>query len=459
MALARLGLNCLKSSSRVRYGTFVVSSVLYFNFAELTNYDQYTSRILEPRSSSFPTRSFSIWPKNASAPAASIAKDEQPPQLSTSLPEGVDPYPTIDLAPEPVSASASDALTSASDSLTTASPAASESFSSAISALQYGDLSSLGLISYTPVGLIRSSFELINVSLSLPWLQTLILGTLLWRLFLLPFTIKSLHFSSRMALIQPQSKQIMSQMSSAQKNGDLVQMKKLQNDLSGLYKTVGIKSPLQGLVGPLVQLPVAIGMFLAVKGLCEYPLPQMTIPQFSVGAAAESLSSSSSILAQYLPDLTVADPTGILAPAFAITMFWQMTVTARDMDMSSQPAMAHVMNLMRFPGAPVFAIFMSTLPSGLVVSIITASLATGVQSLVLRIPAVRRYFGILPLPTTTGTETGAGAVDNQRKGLPSFMETFRWIKGWWKRQLEDAKRKAMEVEEQRKRSDSGRRRL
>ncbi|KIK66235.1 hypothetical protein GYMLUDRAFT_69965 [Collybiopsis luxurians FD-317 M1] len=511
MALVGLGLNCLKSSSPSR----LPLATRFLHTSRFTRLGPNSSRshdLVLLRLGPTTSRSFSLWPKSTAAttttsPASTPvdpSKDEpvstSSSQLSDSLPEGLDLSQTTTALPPAEStantlSSSSDALSTSISTLSTSSDTLSStadalsSLSTPIQALQYGDLSSLGLIHYTPVGLIRTSLELINVSLSLPWLQTLILGALLWRLLLLPLSISQLSFSSRMAYIQPHSQALMSSISTAKSRGDLVEMQKIQKDLLGLYKTVGIKSPLQGIIGPLVQLPVAIGMFLGVKGMCELPLEQMRIPEFSVGTGG--------VLENWIPDLTVADPTGILAPAFAVTMFWQMTVTARDMDIAASPAMAHVMNLMRFPGAPVFALFMSTLPSGLVISIITASLATGIQSILLRQPAIRRYFGILPPPpaslrssvpanaqavsaslpqaqaqireavqqaqaqaqagqgssSSSQAVQGAGpaAVGSTRRGLPSFMDTFRWLKQWWRNQVDEARRKAEEVEEQKRR--------
>jgi len=255
--------------------------------------------------------------------------------------------------------------------------------------------------------------ELINVSSGMSWFWTIVAGTLLWRLLLLPVAIKTYRFSSRVQLIQPEVKSIMDRMLVAKSEKNLLEMSKLQQDQLKLYKSVGI-SPLGGLVGPVFQIPVALGMFIGLKKMCELPVAQLTTSGLD-----------------FLPDLTVADPTGLLAPAFAVTLFWQMTVTARDMDIEKQQGMAHVMNMLRFPGAPLIALFMTQLPSGLVVSVIVAGIATGLQSLLFRIAVVRRYFDILPLPDVAG-----------RKGLPSFKDTAIWVRNWWREQWDYARSQA-----------------
>ncbi|KAJ3727508.1 60Kd inner membrane protein-domain-containing protein [Lentinula raphanica] len=356
-------------------------------------------------------------PSHIPTPKETLTPEPVPSELSNSLPEGVQLSPPVEL----LSPQAVDAAIHATDIATSVVPPA----------LQLGDLASLGLISYTPAGLIRWSFELINVGTGLSWFWTIIAGTLFWRLALVPVVIKTMQFSSRMHLIQPQTQAIMQQTTEARQKGDMLAMQKLQKDQVELYRSVGL-SPFQGLVGPVFQLPVALGMFIGLKKMCELPVPQLTDSGMS-----------------WLPDLTVADPTGIMAPAFAVVLFWQMTVSARDMNVQAQPGMAHVMNLMRFPGAPLFSLFMTTLPSGLVLSIIVAAIATGIQSLVFRIPAVRSFFGILPPPKVQG-----------RQGLPSFKETFNFVKDWWVRRWREAKEDATRrAEQQNLKSGPPRRRL
>lgn len=120
--------------------------------------------------------------------------------------------------------------------------------------------------------------------------------------------IKAAHFSSRLVLIQPKLKPVMERISGAKARGDIAEMQIAGKDMQKLYSSAGI-SPLGGMIGPVTQLPVAIGMFLALKKMCELPVPQMAYSGM-----------------EFLPDLTAVDPTGILAPIFAVSMFWQMTV-------------------------------------------------------------------------------------------------------------------------------------
>ncbi|KAJ3733155.1 60Kd inner membrane protein-domain-containing protein [Lentinula guzmanii] len=458
--MSSIVINCFKSHARISIRFRTVSSPQFYSPQRSRAFSsQLSSHCIRPRNNPsynatlITCRTFSVWPFSKTTPSyppgsstptptssglisetergeSAISQSSNIPTLketistepvssglSNSLPEGVELSPPVDL----LSPDAVDAAINAANTAHSIIPPA----------LQLGDLASLGLISYTPAGLVRWSFELINVGTGLSWFWTIIAGTLFWRLALLPVLVKTLQFSSRMHLIQPQTQAIVQQTMQARQKGDMLAMQKLQKDQVELYKSVGL-SPLQGLIGPVFQLPVALGMFIGLKKMCELPVPQLTVSGVD-----------------WLPDLTAVDPTGIMAPAFAVTLFWQMTVSARDMNVQAQPGMAHVMNLMRFPGAPLFSLFMTTLPSGLVLSVIVAAIATGFQSLIFRIPAVRSYFGILPPPKIQG-----------RQGLPSFKETFTYVKDWWKNKWREAKQDAIgRAEQQKLKSGPPRRRL
>ena len=73
----------------------------------------------------------------------------------------------------------------------------------ALAPLQYGDLAVLGLTRWSSAGLATWMLKLINVSAGLPWFQTIVVGTLLLCLLLLPFSIKQLCNSAVLVPFQP----------------------------------------------------------------------------------------------------------------------------------------------------------------------------------------------------------------------------------------------------------------
>lgn len=179
-----------------------------------------------------------------------------------------------------VTAPTSDLLSDATDAITSHLPAA----------LQFGDLAALGLVSWTPAGLVRWSFEVINVATGLPWFWTIVAGSLFWRAVLFPISVRSIRNSSRLLPIQSKIKKLQEEMLVVRQSGDRLGMQRLSLKIRKTYNDAGVSMLSTALV-PFVQIPITLGMFFGVKKMCELPLEQLTHSGFSL-----------------LPDLTVADP-------------------------------------------------------------------------------------------------------------------------------------------------------
>jgi YidC/Oxa1 family membrane protein insertase len=150
--------------------------------------------------------------------------------------------------------------------------------------------------------------ELVNVSTGLPWFYTIIAGTFLSRLLLLPFSIKQLRNSSALAPYQPRLIELKEELDKAYKTGDTLMVQRVALKQRKVYEESGV-SMLPMLLMPFVQLPVTLGMFFAVKRLCALPLEQLHWSGVS-----------------FLPDLTVPDPYYVLPIAAAVLMNVQLRV-------------------------------------------------------------------------------------------------------------------------------------
>jgi YidC/Oxa1 family membrane protein insertase len=220
-----------------------------------------------------------------------------PPEVASSAPIS-HTTPTAEAIPTEAIASASP-LSSQSDALDTLA---------ALTPLQYGDLAALGLAGWSPAGLSSWMLELINVSTGLPWFHTIIAGTLLSRLLLLPFSIKQLRNSAALAPHQPRLIELKEELDEAYKTGDKLAVQRVALKQRKVYEETGV-SMLPMLLMPFVQLPVTLGMFFGVKRLCVLPLEQFHWSGVS-----------------FLPDLTVPDPYYILPIASAVLMNLQLHV-------------------------------------------------------------------------------------------------------------------------------------
>ncbi|KAJ3475584.1 hypothetical protein NLI96_g11745 [Meripilus lineatus] len=196
----------------------------------------------------------------------------------------------------------------------------------------------------------------------------------------------------------------------AQKSGDPLAMQQAILRQRMVYEKIGVSMGSMAVM-PFVQLPVTLGMFFGVKKLCDLPLEQLKVSGFDI-----------------LPDLTVADPTYTLPVICAVAMNAQLSLGMKDM--AASPQAPHLINLFRVLSlAGVF--FMSNLPSGVVVYLIASIGSLTLQTLILRIPAIRAKLGI---PQISDKDANKSA---------SFRDSLEYVKNWWneKKQEEEQKRR------------------
>lgn len=156
-----------------------------------------------------------------------------------------------------------------------------------IPALQYGDLSALGLVSWTPAGLSRWLLELIQVSTGLPWFHTIVGFVVVTRLALVPLQIISMRHQMRLVPITPELERIRAEISAAT---DMLSKRRAALKQSQLYERAGVKLSVVTAL-PIATMITQIGVWMGIRKLCELPLEQMTVSGVS-----------------FLPDLTVPDP-------------------------------------------------------------------------------------------------------------------------------------------------------
>jgi YidC/Oxa1 family membrane protein insertase len=178
--------------------------------------------------------------------------------------------------------------------------------------LQYGDLADLGLIGWSPSGLVRWSLEVIQVSTDMPWFWTIVAGTIFWRLAVLPITIKMSRNGAIMNEFGDEFKAATENFRKANQAGDKQQRAAAVTSLEEVRRKAGI-NPFSMVALPFLQVPIAIGVFLGIKGMCELPVEQLKYSGLD-----------------FLPDLTavtsVADPYWILPITALVMMNFQMKV-------------------------------------------------------------------------------------------------------------------------------------
>ncbi|KAG1816692.1 60Kd inner membrane protein-domain-containing protein [Suillus subaureus] len=349
------------------------------------------------------TRNF-WWSKSAIPEQQAASAVESAPTSSSKVsPAAVDLEPattinTATLEPDSVPIPG----TTAEDGLTTVVDSGAgvdiPALATAIPPLQYGDLAELGLAGWSPAGIIRWSFELLQVSSGMPWFYTIIAGTLLWRVVILPANIMSLRNSSRLLPYTDQLQAVTSEWKSID-TSDRLALQRISLKRQKIYEKAGARV-LPSIIMPFVQIPVTLGLFFAVRKMTMLPVEQL---------------KQSGVF--FLPDLTMSDPYYILPILSTVAINIQMSVMKGDVNFAERPEMAHMMNYMRifsFMSVPL----MGSLPSGLWLSILTGVMVSCLQSFILQRATVRRWLKITPRA-------------EPKVKPPSMMDSMQYAKSWY----------------------------
>lgn len=225
------------------------------------------------------------------------------------------------------------------------------------------------------------------------------------RVILFPLALKSFQSSVKLAPYAEKIKDLQDEMKSAT---DPVSRQKSLLKSQMLYKEAGV-NPATMMASGLVQLPVTIGMFFAVKSLCDLPLQQLKYSGFS-----------------WIPDLTLADPTYMLPLAATALINIQLTLASRDMVSAYAGLITNGLRVLSTLGFFIVA----SLPSGVCVYLVSSSVMMMLQTLSFRIPPIRAALKIPPHNPKTAPKP------------QSMKESVDALKQWWA----DQKKSAVEKE-------------
>jgi YidC/Oxa1 family membrane protein insertase len=139
-------------------------------------------------------------------------------------------------------------------------------------AAQIGDFKAMGLCNYTPVGALEAALEAIHVSTGLPWWVAIAATTVAIRIAMIPLNIKVQRNNARVSNINPDLQRIMNNVNEAKKAGDQMAIAKYSQQAQQLFKDNDCH-PAKSLLLPLVQAPVMISFFMALRAMAELPVP------------------------------------------------------------------------------------------------------------------------------------------------------------------------------------------
>eukprot|EP00063_Salmo_salar_P036801 XP_014011636.1 PREDICTED: mitochondrial inner membrane protein OXA1L-like [Salmo salar] len=264
-------------------------------------------------------------------------------------------------------------------------------------------LSELGLGSATPVGLVQNLLEFMHVDMGMPWWGAIVVGTVLARIMVFPVIVKGQREAAKLNNVMPEMTKFTNKMNEAKQSGNKFDFAKAYSDLTAFQKKHDV-NPLRGFLVPLVQTPVFISFFIALRKMSHLPVPSM-----QTGGCLWFL------------DLTAADPFHVLPIAVTGTMFAILELGAESgVDNPNLKAMKTVFRIMPFIILPLTINF----PTAVFTYWMTSNCFSLAQVALLKHPLVRQK---LRIPER---------IKHPASALPQnegFIHTIK--KGWKNAQL------------------------
>ncbi|XP_027143841.1 mitochondrial inner membrane protein OXA1L isoform X1 [Larimichthys crocea] len=303
--------------------------------------------------------------------------------------------PVVDLSPPPplvldsfVSADPIPALTQVAD----AAPTAVEVLTATETSL-----AELGLGAYTPVGLIQNMLEFMHVDLGLPWWGAIVVGTVLARLAVFPVIVKGQREAAKLNNVLPEMTKLTTRMNEAKQSGNKFDFAKAYSDLNLFQKKHDV-NPLRGFLVPMVQAPVFVSFFIALRKMAYLPVPSL---------------QTGGVL--WFTDLTAADPFYILPLAVTGTMFFILELGAESgVDNPNLRAMKTVFRIMPLIILPLTINF----PTAVFTYWMTSNCFSLAQVALLRHPYIRDRLKIperIKHPSSAMPQND-GLIESMKKG-------------------------------------------
>ncbi|XP_069575074.1 mitochondrial inner membrane protein OXA1L isoform X1 [Brachyistius frenatus] len=271
----------------------------------------------------------------------------------------------------------------------------------------------LGLAAHTPVGLVQNLLEFMHIDLGLPWWGAIVVGTVLARLAVFPVIVKGQREAAKLNNVLPEITKLTTKMNDAKQSGNKFEFAQAYSELNLFQKKHDV-NPLRGFLIPVVQAPVFISFFIALRKMAYLPVP--------------SLQTGGTL---WFTDLTAADPFYILPLAVTGTMFFILELGAESgIDNPNLRTMKTVMRIMPLIILPLTINF----PTAVFTYWMTSNLFSLGQVVLLRHPLVRQR---LKIPERVKHPASAmpqndGLIESMKKG---------WKNAQLAQQLEERERR------------------
>jgi YidC/Oxa1 family membrane protein insertase len=239
----------------------------------------------------------------------------------------------------------------------------------------------------------------------LPWWESIMLTTVGIRTVMLPLMLMQIKNTYRLSQARPEIEALLARLKEEQARGNAEATAQYQKQVMGVWARHKAH-PAKSFGSLVVQAPLFIGFFSALRGMAA-----AKVPSLAEGGAL------------WFTDLTVADPTYAL-PCLASATFL-LTIEAGAADgMEGQPdkLKSRMKNVMRGV-AVVIVPFTLNLPAAVFMYWTASNLFSLAQTLVLKVPSVKKVLGLPDLKkAAAGAGAAAAAAAAAGKPVPTFSQ-------------------------------------
>lgn len=293
------------------------------------------------------------------------------------------------------------------------------------------ELASAGLGSlWTPVGYVQNTLEFLHSTLEIPWWASIIALTVVVRIACFPLVIKAQKASGDLAKYMPEIQVLQEKITRARKAGDKEAVERYVRELNQEMTGKEI-SPFKPLVPSILQGTVALSVFLALQAMAKVPL--------------KSLEDGGIF---WFTNLCVPDPHYILPVMSCATLALLLNSTSKAMPLeeTTKKVLTIVMPIGIF-------FFIKSFPASTLVYWVTTNSVTLLQHHVLKIPSVKKYYGLPDLAKVKKSMAPSGNfLDNFRNNMENMKVTQQFNERINLQNMEKNKykRQQTEVSEQKK---------
>lgn len=236
---------------------------------------------------------------------------------------------------------------------------------------------------WLPTRTLQWILESVHHGSGLAWWQSIMLTTVGIRAATFPIMLMQIKNTYRLSQARPEVEHLVAHLKEEQAKGNPNATADYQQQVMRVWQKYNA-NPLKSMASIFVQAPLLIGFFSAIRGLAAAKVPSMV-----EGGTL------------WFHDLTVADPTYALPIISAASFLLMIELNAADgMEGQTDTMRSRFKNIMR--GVAVLIVpFTVNLPAGVFMYWTASNMVSLVQSSVLKIPAVKKTFGIPVLQKAT----------------------------------------------------------